>query len=127
MRNLSWEEFDEAVFKLASTFEGVALNGVYGFPRGGLPLAVALSHQLSIPLLKEPEEDCLFVDDVYETGKTLKQAWEYDGSKACTWMSKQTPTWFTTVEITTKKEWLVFPWESVADAQIDMEKYYASH
>ena len=73
MRNLSWEELDEAVFKLASTFEGVALNGVYGFPRGGLPLAVALSHQLSIPLLKEPEEDCLFVDDVYETLKNDRE------------------------------------------------------
>ena len=72
MQVLSWPQFDQAVQQLASRFAGSAVTGVYGVPRGGLCLAVALSHAIDRPLLSAPEPSALIVDDVYETGRTLQ-------------------------------------------------------
>jgi xanthine phosphoribosyltransferase len=126
MRLLTWAEFDEAVYRLASLFEGRAFNGVYGFPRGGLPLAVALSHHLGLPLLHELEPDCLVVDDIYETGRTMAEASQYEGCQCAVWISKVTPTWFKAAEVVPTDEWIVFPWENPANAVIDEDAYRAS-
>ena len=69
MQVLSWAQFDQAVQQLASRYAGSAVTGVYGVPRGGLCLAVALSHAIDRPLLSAPEPSALIVDDVYETGR----------------------------------------------------------
>jgi len=126
MRILTWSEFDEAVYRLASAFEGRAFNGVYGFPRGGLPLAVALSHYLKLPLLKELEPYCLVVDDVYETGLTISQALDHKGVECAVWISKAPPTWFKAAEVVTTDEWLIFPWENPSNATTDEDAYRAS-
>ena len=71
----SWEEFDrdtdaiiQSLYHLRHTFDGI-----WGPPRGGLPLAVVLSHALDIPLLLAPaSERTLVVDDIADTGKTLE-------------------------------------------------------
>ena len=42
MQVLSWGQFDQAVHLLAAQFADSAVTGVYGVPRGGLCLAVAL-------------------------------------------------------------------------------------
>jgi hypoxanthine phosphoribosyltransferase len=126
MRHLTWTDFDEAVYRLANAFEGRAFNGVYGFPRGGLPLAVALSHRLGLPLLEEIEPDCLVVDDVYETGRTLEPALEYEGVECAVWISKVSPTWFKAAEVVSTDEWLIFPWENPANAAADEDDYRAS-
>lgn len=126
MRVLTWTEFNEAVYRLASAFEGRAFSGVYGFPRGGLPLAVALSHHLDLPLLQELEADCLVVDDVYETGTTLAQALDHDGVECAVWISKVSPTWFKAAEVVSTDEWLIFPWENPANATTDEDQYRAS-
>ena len=67
MRVLSWAQFDQAVAQLAARFADAELTGVYGVPRGGLCLAVALSHAMERPLLSVPNRSALIVDDVYET------------------------------------------------------------
>jgi hypothetical protein len=126
MRHLTWDEFDEAVYRLANAYEGRAFNGVYGFPRGGLCLAVALSHYLDLPLLDEIKDDCLVVDDVYETGVTLSQALTYEGVECAVWISKAEPTWFRAVEVANTDEWLLFPWENPAKASADEDAYRAS-
>ena len=46
-------------------------------PRGGLCLAVALSHKLKINLISKPIKNSLIVDDVYETGKYIKHLQKY--------------------------------------------------
>ena len=78
LRILTWEEFDHAILKIADYYSGVELNGVYGVYRGGLPLAVALSHKLKIPMLKEPQANALWVDEIVETGKTLREYLNYN-------------------------------------------------
>lgn len=48
-------------------------DNIIGVPRGGLPIAVHLSHLLGLPLIAENRisERTLIVDDVSDTGKCL--------------------------------------------------------
>ena len=126
MRLLTWAEFDEAVYCLASALKGRAFSGVYGFPRGGLPLAVALSHHLGLPLLTDMENDCLVVDDIYETGRTLTTARGLEGCEYAVWISKAAPTWWRAVEVVKTPDWIVFPWENPAQSTTEEEAYRAS-
>lgn len=124
MRRLTWAEFDAAVGSIAAKFEG-RVSGVYGLPRGGLPLAVALSHRMRVPLLLAPEPWALVVDDVYETGRTL-EPFRGEPWLVAVWMSKVAPTWWEAAEVVSSSEWLIFPWEDPAAAQSDEEAYRAS-
>lgn len=126
MRVLTWGEFDAAVASLALQMGKRRVSGVYGFPRGGLPLAVALSHKLQIPLLQLPCQSCLVVDDAYETGATLNQVQRMPNVVSMVWISKAEPTWWKAAEVVTSQEWVVFPWENLAAAQADEESYRAS-
>lgn len=124
MRTLSWQAFDRAVEQIASGAGD--WNGIYGIPRGGLVLAVALSHRLALPLLPEARPGCLVVDDVYETGLTLAPFEHLPDSQVVVWVSKVEPRWWQAVEVTHASEWLVFPWEHAAAAEIDEQRYRAS-
>ena len=55
MRTLSWADFDRALDSAVARLASSSLSGVYGVPRGGLVLAVCLSHRLGIPLLEKPQ------------------------------------------------------------------------
>lgn len=127
MKRLTWDQFDDAVWRIAAEQEGRAYNGVFGFPRGGLCLAVALSHRLGLPLLDEPEEDSLIVDDIYETGRTITKVRDLAGCEVVVWISKSKPTWFKAVEVIDTPEWIIFPWEDPEAAAADEEAYRAAH
>lgn len=127
MRELTWQQFDLAVSALAERFQDRSIPGIYGVPRGGLCLAVALSHALELPLLMAPESRCLIVDEVFETGQTLaalRQQWP-DAAFAV-WVSKISPTWWEAVDVTNSQEWLVFPWENLQRARADERLFRAS-
>jgi len=47
----SWCEFDKSVEYIANKCKFLEFSGIYGIPRGGLCLAVALSHKLKIKLI----------------------------------------------------------------------------
>ena len=79
--NFTWEEFDKSVELISYKSKEWDLSGIYGIPRGGLCLAVALSHKLNLELLKEPKNNILIVDDIYDSGKTLQRYKDYLGSK----------------------------------------------
>jgi len=52
----------------------IAFTGIYGIPKGGVPLAIALSNKLDIPLvncLNGLQPLVLVVDDLIDTGRTL--------------------------------------------------------
>ena len=96
MQVLSWAQFDKAVQLMASRFANSAVTGVYGIPRGGLCLAVALSHAIDRPLLSTPEQSALIVDDVYETGRTLLALKsQVPQASFAVWVSKGSPDWWT--------------------------------
>jgi len=126
MHHLSWQQFDQCVERLTTRLQSRPLSGVYGVPRGGLCLAVALSHALSLPLLGEPESGCLVVDDVYETGLTLRALRERVDATFVVWVSKHSPQWWMAAEVMSDEQWLVFPWENASMAVADEQAYQAS-
>ena len=127
MRVLSWDEFDQAVQLLASRFVVASVSGVYGVPRGGLCLAVALSHAIERPLLSSPDRSALIVDDVYETGRTLKAIHDQvPQASFAVWVSKSTPDWWSAALVADSSEWGVFPWENIERARADEQAYRAS-
>ena len=119
----NWSEFDESVEYIANECKFLRFSGVYGIPRGGLCLAVALSHKLKINLISEPKKNSLIVDDIYETGNTLNTFKDIEGAMFFVLFSKITPTWWNTVTISEKSEWIVFPWENSENFNIDRNEY----
>ena len=82
---ITWEQYDNYINKIfdwidqLQRYQGLNIGAVYGLPRGGLPLAVSLSHELNLPLLMDyydrkivTDKQVLVVDDIADTGHTLK-------------------------------------------------------
>ena len=119
----TWTEFDKSVEHIANKCKFFEFSGIYGVPRGGLCLAVALSHKLKINLISEPKKNSLILDDVYETGITLNTFKDIDGAMFFVLFSKIKPTWWNTVHVTKKNQWIVFPWENNLNIQSDRNDY----
>ena len=124
-RYFTWSEFDESVDYIANQCKFLNLSGIYGVPRGGLCLAVALSHKLNIKLIEKPLKNSLIVDDIYETGITLSNFKSIEGANFFVLVSKKKPIWWNTVNLSLKEEWIVFPWES-KENELNEEKEYKS-
>ena len=119
----TWREFDESVEQIANKCRFKDFSGIYGVPRGGLCLAVALSHKLKIELISEPIKNSLIVDDVYETGLTLTSFKNIEGAMFFVLFSKIKPIWWNTVHISKKSQWIGFPWENTLNSKNDREEY----
>ena len=119
----TWSEFDKSVEEIADKCRFKKFSGIYGVPRGGLCLAVALSHKLKIELISEPKKNSLIVDDVYETGLTLRTLKDVEGAMFFVLFSKIKPTWWNTVFISKKNQWIVFPWENSLNSNSDRQEY----
>ena len=119
----TWRDFDKSVVQIANKCISIEFSGIYGIPRGGLCLAVALSHKLKIDLISEPRKNSLIVDDVYETGITLNNYKDIEGAMFFVLFSKIKPTWWNTLFISTKNEWIVFPWENSLNIEDDRNEY----
>ena len=128
MKKLSWLEFDDCIYSIYNQCKNKNFDGVYGFPRGGLCLAVALSHALGIPLLEEPQNNSLIVDDIYDTGHTLEKTKHIKGSETHVWVSKKEPNWWNSYKYIKDNDWIIFPWESesINAANKDRDLYYKS-
>ncbi len=121
--HFSWSEFDKSVDYIANKCKFLEFSGIYGVPRGGLCLAVALSHKLKINLISEPIKNCLIVDDIYDTGITLNTFKDIDGAMFFVLFSKIKPTWWNAVNLSKKREWIVFPWENTINIHSDRKEY----
>ena len=108
----SWADFDRSVEFIAKKCKFLKISGIYGIPRGGLCLAVALSHKLKIKLISKPIENSLIVDDIYETGQTLNSFKNIKGAIFYVLITKKEPSWWNSVNFINPNEWVVFPWEN---------------
>ncbi len=95
--------------KARNQIELNGIKGVYGVPRGGVPVAILLAHQLNLPVVDCPDETTLVVDDITDSGKTLSTFKNNHTvtlfiSKTC----KKRPTFYG--EVATG--WVEFPWET---------------
>ncbi|MDO8627411.1 MAG: phosphoribosyltransferase family protein [Candidatus Diapherotrites archaeon] len=128
---VSWKDFDKVVEEICSKLRGKKFASVYGIPRGGLPLAVALSHKLEIPLVWSEEElkqvlqrknSILIVDEIIDSGKTMQKLIDLLSGKnpelrkkvcVVAWFKRHNaefvPNLF--LEEIHGNEWILFPWE----------------
>lgn len=76
----TWKMVESAVDEMVKEYnsKGYECSHVYGIPRGGMVLAVMLSHKLNLPILDfmndedlEEASKVLLVDDITNTGQTL--------------------------------------------------------
>lgn len=118
---ITWKQVEEYVDAVVNHVKAnnISIDGVFGPPRGGLIFAVMLSHRLNVPMLMSPYGNCLIVDDIADTGKSL-------------YPYRRNPMLLDTFFITTmfwvesslvkpdfywkeKKDntWVVYPWENI--------------
>lgn len=123
IRYLTWKEFDIAVNKIVKHFEGYPIKSIYGEPRGGLTLAVALSHRMKAPLVftKHIRENSLWVDDIIDSKRTYLANVDKFSYHTC-WVARMNGNHYYNVE-TMQSDWIVFPWEDPDFAMTDYEQY----
>jgi hypoxanthine phosphoribosyltransferase len=108
---LSWDDISILVEDLCNTIasSGVQVKSVTGIERGGLIPAVMISHKLHIPYVSRINKDTLVVDDICDTGETLKRS-----IATYTATLHYKPTAIFTPDFYSKEvgpEWIVYPWE----------------
>jgi hypoxanthine phosphoribosyltransferase len=108
---LSWDDINILVEDLCQTIasSGADIKSITGIQRGGLIPAVMISHKLHIPFVSRINKDTLVVDDICDTGETLKNT---IGMYTATLHYK--PTAIFTPDFYSKEvgtEWIVYPWE----------------
>jgi len=121
---MTWSDFDAFIVRMTARLlnSNNHFTAVSGVPRGGLPIAVALSHSLGLPFREYSErvaEDdfILMCDDVSDSGDTLARisGQSVGATNYCflTWHIKEgtkfMPSFYDS--IVPKDVWLAYPWE----------------
>lgn len=69
----SWDDVGSYLNAISQRVNPHDFSGVYGIPRGGSVLSAWLSHKLYLPLLSKPQPNCIVVDDICDSGRTLNE------------------------------------------------------
>ncbi len=127
-RQVSYGQFEDIMERLSQQIinSGKKFDMVYGIPRGGLPIAVHLSHRLGLTYYSDRNtelpppntETLLIVDDIVDEGTTMlwvKQTWT-KASTASLFIKPHAvegslPDFYVYETI----DWVVFPWEVFED------------
>ena len=116
---ITWTQVENFVDDILELFPDREFTGVYGLPRGGLVLAVMISHRLNIPMLNHPAEGCLIVDDICDSGESLLHYFKNSSAEKkssytiVTMFYKENnlgvfPNYW---RYKKQNDWIVFPWE----------------
>jgi len=110
----SWEDIDECIEMLSLDImkSGVNFNKIHGIKRGGLIPAVMLSHILNTPISDIIDSYTLIVDDICDTGETLKFYKEQKCPTVTLHYKRSAivePTFWR--ELVDDETWIVYPWE----------------
>ena len=108
---ISWDDINILVEDLCHTIasSGAQIKSITGIERGGLIPAVMVSHKLSIPYVTKINKHTLVIDDICDTGETLKSI-----VSGYTATLHYKPTAIFTPDFYSKEvgtEWIVYPWE----------------
>lgn len=122
-----WETLDRDCQYIASRIKPIKFNfkNIYGVPRGGLIIAVVLSHLLSLPIILERKnitKNTLIVDDINDTGDTLRRLLRNRkyGTIATLWVTPTSKILSDyAVRLKEDKDWIVFPFETLKSSRYD--------
>ncbi len=123
----TWGSYAEDIASLADkvhSIPGHPFMNVYGIPRGGLVVAVSLSHALGLPLILAHEyitPRTLVVDDIADTGTTFDALCRRLGHRPsiATLYYHPQATFKPDAYARTKEKWIVFPWEIKESSRYD--------
>ena len=124
---VSWGLIDECVTEIALHLKDTEkeFKGVYGIPRGGVILAVMLSHKLDLPYIENIDninEDVITIDDIADTGKTLKKYKSHPVSEKSYYVTihehEQSIVKPDYSVINKGDKWIVYPWETTDSEEI---------
>ena len=110
---LSWDDISDLVNKLCEKIitEQPNIDSVFGLKRGGLIPAVMVSHKLSLPWSDVMYPNTLVIDDICDTGVTLKNTigvytavLHYKPHTSC-----YKPNIY--AQMHEGDEWVIYPWE----------------
>lgn len=113
-RIMNWESFSTAAEFLLPKINKKQFTCIYGQPRGGLILAVILSHKLGLPLSLTPYPSMLWCDDIVDSGNTyLKMKQKFPKAIYCSLLAKKFQNEVLhAFDYSDKNEWIIFPWET---------------
>ncbi len=122
----NWEDIEGRVLDLCQRLKHESFEAVYGVPRGGLIVAVLVSHKLGIPLITDLRDmygkKFLIVDDIADTGVTLERYKKLEVCNNATFATldyhKQSiviPDYWISEK---GDKWIVYPWESQDSKEI---------
>lgn len=124
---LSWDDINELTDTLCNKIinDLPNIDSIYGVKRGGLIPAVLISHKLNLPWSDVMLPNTLVVDDIADTGMTLKNTigvhtavLHYKPHTSCfipnIWAS-----------VHEGNEWIIYPWER-KDSQ-PVQDYLKNH
>ena len=116
---LSWDDINTAIDSLAYQIKNSneSIEAITGLPRGGLIPAVLLSHKLGLPYVGiiddcEEYENILVVDDICDSGETLKQYHQFFTTATIHYKQSAIiePNFY--YSLTSEDKWIVYPWEN---------------
>ena len=115
----NWEDNEGRVNDLCQRLKHESFEAVYGVPRGGLIIAVLVSHNLGIPLITSLRDmygkKFLVVDDIADTGRTLEKLKKLEVCDKVTFATLDYHKQSSVVPdcwISEKGDrWIVYPWE----------------
>ena len=117
---LCWDDINILVEDLCNTIKqsGAQIKSITGIERGGLIPAVMISHKLNIPYVTKINKNTLVVDDICDTGVTLRDTigcntavLHYKPHTSCF-----KPNIYATIH--EGNEWILYPWEREDSEQI---------
>lgn len=99
--------------------------GIFTFPRGGFILATLLSYKLDLPILGNPAKNCIIIDDIIDTGITMKKYSDLMNEKnyfiTAMFMKDdqlaeeaEFQCFCNYFEYEKTDEWIVYPWEDMS-------------
>lgn len=126
-KEVTWAEVDGLASLISRQIAESERNysGLLGISGGGLILSVLLSKKLDIPLLNTPQNRCIIVDEVADTGKRLKKLFDNHVSTihggtiyTATFFERQKSTFSPDFVGRTARyeDWIVFPWDYTTHA-----------
>ena len=128
MKTIEWEDLELLIDKIEDELKGnTQFKYIYGIPRGGLILAVMLSHRLDLEFIQKLPtnhtqdilDSILIVDDIIDKGDTVKEYMKKGFNNfVCLHYkpSSNIPVIFSP-QIKTDEEWIVYPWEKQMDEE----------
>lgn len=128
----TWIELENAVNDITTQIkeENYQIDVIYGIPRGGLIVAVLLSHKLDKPLILDPltaqDKRILIVDDISDTGKTFLKLFDKLDPREMAYRPitaaihfKPGSRFVPDIYHKETEDWIVYPWETSETSKAD--------